>query len=96
MRRSKTIRIDEVINQVLKEQKLDVKLKEVQLINSWEKVIGKTVARATTGIYIRNQMLYVQIRSSVIRNEIMLVREGLIKALNREVGAQVIKGIVLR
>jgi len=96
MRKSKTIKVDQLINQILKEQKLDVKLKEVQLINSWEKVIGKTVARATTGIFIKNQVLYVQIRSSVIRNEIMLVREGLTNALNREVGAQVIKGIVLR
>jgi len=96
MRRSKTLKIDEVIASYLKESKLDVKLKEVQLCNSWEKVIGKTVARATTDIYIRNKVLYVHVRSSVIRNELVMVRDGLIKALNREVGAQIIDDMILR
>lgn len=96
MRRSKTQKIEEVIKQYLKDSKLDVKLKEVQLVNSWEKVIGKTVARATTNIYIRNQVLFVHIRSSVIRNELMMVRDGLIRALNNEVEAKVIRDIVIR
>lgn len=96
MRRSKTLKIDEVIDHYLKESKLDVKLREVQLINSWEEVIGKTVARSTTRIYIRNQILYVHLRSSVVRNELMMVRDGLIRALNQKAGAKVISDLVLR
>jgi len=96
MRRSNTQKIDELILQVLKESKLDGKLKEYELIKSWEKVIGKNVANATTDIFIRNRKLFVKIRSSIIRNELLLIREGLIKALNREVKAHVIDDIVLR
>jgi len=96
MRRSNTQKIDELIRQVLKETKLDGKLKEYELVISWEKVIGKTVANATTDIYIRNRKLFVQVRSSVIRNELMMIREGLIKALNREVQANIIDDIVVR
>ena len=96
MRRSNTQKIDELIKEVLKESKLDVKLKEYELVNSWEKVIGKTVANATTDIYIRNRRLFVAIRSSVIRNELMIIRDGLVKALNREVQANIIDDIVVR
>jgi hypothetical protein len=96
MRRSKTQKIDLLIQQVLKENKLDIKLKEYELINSWEKVIGKTVANATTDIHIRNRKLFVQVRSSVIRNELLMIREGLVKALNKEVQAHVINEIVVR
>ncbi|WP_421920202.1 DciA family protein [Marinifilum sp.] len=96
MRRSNTQKIDELIKQVLKESKLDVKLKEYELVNSWEKVIGKTVAKATTDIYIRNRRLFVAVRSSVIRNELMIIRDGLVKALNREVQANIIDEIVVR
>ncbi|MCY1633180.1 MULTISPECIES: DUF721 domain-containing protein [Marinifilum] len=96
MRRSNTQKIDELIKEVLKESKLDVKLKEYELVNSWEKVIGKTVANATTDIYIRNRRLFVAVRSSVIRNELMIIRDGLTKALNREVQANIIDEIVVR
>ncbi|MDQ2178402.1 DUF721 domain-containing protein [Marinifilum sp. D714] len=96
MRRSNTQKIDELIKEVLKESKLDVKLKEYELVNSWEKVIGKTVANATTDIHIRNRRLFVAVRSSVIRNELMIIRDGLVKALNREVQANIIDEIVVR
>lgn len=96
MRRSKTQKIDALVRQVLKESNLDGKLKEYEMVNSWEKVIGKTVANATTDIYIRNRKLFVKVRSSVIRNELMMIREGLIKALNREVQANIIDDIIVR
>jgi len=40
--------------------------------------------------------LYVQLRSSIIRNELMLIKTGLIRALNNEVDAQIIDDIVVR
>ena len=96
MRRSNTQKIDELIKEVLKESKLDVKLKEYELVNSWENVIGKTIANATTDIYVRNRRLFVSVRSSVIRNELMIIRDGLVQALNREVQANIIDDIVVR
>ena len=96
MRRSKTEKIDQLIEQVLKESNLDGKLKEYRLIQSWEKVIGKTVANATTDIYIRNRKLFVKVRSSVIRNELLMIKDGLRKALNREVQANIIDDIIVR
>ncbi len=96
MRRSNSQKIDELIAQVLRETKLDVGLKEYELIQSWEKVIGKNVAQATSDIYIRNRKLYVKIVSSVIRNELLLVKKGLVNALNREVQMNVIDDIILR
>jgi len=96
MRRSKTTKIDELISQILKESNLDSRLKEVDLINSWEKIIGKNVARTTTNIYIRNRILYVHLRSSIVRNELLMVRDGLKNALNREVNAKIIDNIIFR
>ncbi|RZT93466.1 uncharacterized protein DUF721 [Ancylomarina subtilis] len=96
MRRSKTQKIEELVKIVLKEQGLDVKLKELELIKAWEVVIGKNVANATTNLYIKNRKLYVQLRSSIIRNELMLIKTGLIRALNNEVDAQIIDDIVVR
>ena len=96
MRRSKTQKIEELVKTILKEQGLDVKLKELELIKTWEKVIGKNVANATTDLYIKNRKLFVQVRSSIVRSELMLIKTGLIEALNKEVGEKIIDDIVVR
>jgi len=96
MRRSKEQKIDELVKLVLKEQGLDVKLKELELIKAWENVIGKNVANTTTDLYIRNRKLFVHVRSSIIRNELMLIKTGLIQALNKEVNEKIIDDIVIR
>lgn len=96
MRKKNTQKLDEVIKEYLKALKIDDKLKEVQLIKSWESVVGKTVARSTDNIYINNRKLFVKLRSSVIRNELFMLKEGLVKALNDKVGETIIDEIILR
>lgn len=96
MRRSKEQKIDELVKLVLKEQGLDVKLKELELIKTWEKVIGKNVANATTNLYVKNRKLFVHVRSSIVRNELMLIKSGLIQALNKEVREKIINDIIIR
>jgi len=96
MRKKNTQKIDEVIHEYLKALKIDDKLKEVHLIRSWEDVVGKTIARSTKDIYIKNRKLFVVLNSSVIRNELFMLREGLKKALNDKVGEAVIDEIILK
>ncbi|HRW64114.1 MAG TPA: DciA family protein, partial [Bacteroidales bacterium] len=73
MRKKNTQKIDEVIHEYLKALKIDDKLKEVHLIRSWEDVVGKTIARSTKDIYIKNRKLFVVLNSSVIRNELFML-----------------------
>jgi len=96
MRKKNTQKIDEVIHEYLKALKIDDKLKEVHLIRSWEDVVGKTIARSTKDIYIKNRKLFVVLNSSVIRNELFMLREGLKKALNDKVGEVIIDEVILK
>jgi predicted nucleic acid-binding Zn ribbon protein len=96
MRKKNTQKIEEVIKEYLKALKIDDKLKEVNLIKSWDDVVGKTIARSTQNIYIKNRKLFVKLNSSVIRNELFMLRDGLKKTLNDKVGEEVIDEIILR
>lgn len=96
MRKKNTQKIDEVIKEYLKAFKLDDKLKEVELIRAWEDVVGKTIARSTKKIFINKRRLFVQLNSSVIRNELFMLRDGLKKALNDKVGQSIIDEIILK
>jgi predicted nucleic acid-binding Zn ribbon protein len=96
MRRSETLNISEIISSLLKEQGLEDKLYENRLINSWEDLLGRTIARSTRSLYIKDRVLFVYISSSVVKHEVMMIRDDLVKRLNEKAGKNVIDKIVLR
>jgi len=75
--------------------KLADKMAEAHLVNSWKTVSGLYVSRYTDSLFIKKRTLYVRITSSVLKSELMLCREQLIKKLNDEVGREVIDSIIL-
>ncbi len=96
MKRSNTESIAEVIRQYLQELQIDRKLKEVGLTSEWEEIVGKIIASKTEKITIRDGVMYVHIRSSVVKSELMMIREELVRALNEKAGEELIKGIVFK
>lgn len=96
MRRSKTISLAEAVKDYIKEMNLDEKLSEIGAINSWEEVVGKAISSRTSKIYIKDHILYVHLNSSVVRNELLMLRQALKEKLNEKAGNEVIKDIVLR
>jgi predicted nucleic acid-binding Zn ribbon protein len=96
MRRSKTITLAEAIQDYVEEMKLGGKLSEIAVINSWEEIVGKAISSRTLKIYIKDGILYVHLNSSVVRNELLMLRESIREKLNSKAGNEVIKDIVLR
>ena len=96
MRRSKTISLAEALKDYIKEMKLEGKLNEIGLINSWEEVVGKAISTRTSKVYIKDHVLYVHLSSSVVRNELLMLRQALKEKLNEKAGSEVIKDIVLK
>jgi predicted nucleic acid-binding Zn ribbon protein len=96
MRRSKTISLAEAVNDYIREMNLGGKLSELAVINSWEEIVGKAISSRTSKIFIRDHILYVHLNSSVVRNELLMLREALKEQLNKKAGSEVIKDIILR
>jgi len=80
----------------IKEMNLEGKLLEVNIINSWEEIVGKAISTRTLRVFIKDHVLYVHLNSSVARNELMMLKEALREKLNARSGQEVIKDIVLR
>jgi predicted nucleic acid-binding Zn ribbon protein len=96
MKRNNAEHIGKLVNQFLRQEGLETPLCEQRLINLWSEVLGATIASYTKELYIRNQTLYVHLTSAVLRQELMMGREALIRHLNERAGTMVITNIVFR
>jgi len=96
MRKSNTQSLSDVLKSYVQENKLERKLNELDLIKSWEAVMGKTVARYTGNLYIQNSTLFVETTSPVVRTELLMLKEDIRMRLNEVVGEELIKAIIFR
>lgn len=85
-----------LVMRLLRNEGLETPLNERRLVNSWTQVLGPDIAAYTKSVHIRNQVLYVELASSVLRQELLSGKRRLIQCLNDSVGAQVITDIVMR
>ncbi len=96
MRKSNTQSISSVLKSYVRENNLERKLNELDLIKSWESVMGKTVSRYTGNLYIQNNTLFVETTSPIVRNELLMMKEEIRVRLNEVVGEELIKTIIFR
>ena len=96
MRKSNTQPLKGIIREYIEALGHKRKLKEVNLIASWESLVGKLVANHTKSIYIKNNVLFVYLDSAAIRNELMMMRGQILKRMNDHAGSELITKVILR
>jgi len=96
MRTSNTQKLGEVIEDYLKALRLKHRIKEFELIRHWEELLGPVISSKVSRIYIRDRVLFVQVQSAVLRNELFMQQEQLLRTLNEKSGQKIIDRIVFR
>ncbi|MDR0765474.1 MAG: DUF721 domain-containing protein [Odoribacteraceae bacterium] len=96
MKQAKTLKLEELMGLYLKQTGLERKFKEMEACLAWPEVVGQVIAAYTGEINMTNGKLFVRFTSPVVRNEMSMVKEGLVKALNDKLGEQVVKDIICR
>ncbi len=96
MKRGGIKSVAELVHAMCREEGLETPLNEYRLVQAWSKVLGSAVRSYTKELRIYNQVLYVTVTSSVLRQELLMNRKTLVYKLNEYVKAQVITDIVFR
>jgi predicted nucleic acid-binding Zn ribbon protein len=96
MERKEARPIGSLLHQFLRSTKLEEGYAEYKLKKSWNTLLGVTVARKTKSLQIRKRKLYVTLHSSVVRNELEMMKDTLLPRLNEAAGMNVIDEIILR
>ncbi len=94
MSRTNDKTIKEALQQMLKVYKIKRKFDETAVVAAWPELVGKAVANRTKELFISDKKLFIRLESSVIRNELILMRSQIIERLNEKAGVVVVEELV--
>ncbi|MCX7986950.1 MAG: DUF721 domain-containing protein [Bacteroidales bacterium] len=96
MRRSNTESLGEVIRRLIRAYGLEEKLNESKIYEVWPYVVGEAIASRTKRLAIVNRVLFVYLNSSIVRAELIRIKDSLPETLNRMAGIDMIDEVVIR
>lgn len=86
--------MQELMKNVLEENKLKKGLHQVSIVEAWNNLMGSGITSYTEKVTLQNNVLIVKLNSSVLREELGYGKEKIIKMLNEEIGQQIVKTIM--
>jgi len=95
-RNNENLKLSDALKEFVSENKLQKGLDKVDVQEAWVSLMGNGVNNYTTSVQLQNDTLYVQLSSSVLREELSYGKEKIINMLNESLGKQLIKKLILR
>lgn len=95
-RNNENLTIGEALKNFVSENKLEKGLDKVNVRDVWAQQMGPAIEKYTTSLKLDRETLYVQLSSSVLREELSYGKEKIITNLNEALGKDLVKKLVLR
>lgn len=93
-KRSNSQTIGDVIQQYIRQSGIQPKLDEATIIEQWEDIVGKMIARHTDDIHLKNKKLFIRFNSAALKQEMLYAKSKLIENVNTAIGHNVVNEIV--
>ena len=90
-----TTHIGDAIQELLKTYHIKSRFDEANLVQSWERLVGKPVAERTKKGVVRNKVLFVELDSQGMKHDLNLHKKQILELFAREFGKDVIADIVI-
>ncbi|HSP82816.1 MAG TPA: DUF721 domain-containing protein [Gillisia sp.] len=95
-RNNDNLKLSEALQDFVATNKLQGGLDKVNARDVWNQQMGPAIEKYTTSIKLDGSTLYVQLSSSVLREELSYGKEKIVRILNEALGKDLITRIVLR
>lgn len=88
--------IGEVLKQIIQVNKLQSGMDQVSVKDAWVSLMGNGVNSYTKNVVLKGSTLYVELTSSVLREELTHGKSKIIAMINEELRRDIVKEVVLR
>jgi predicted nucleic acid-binding Zn ribbon protein len=86
--------VGQAIRDLLNTYRLSNKYDEANIIESWERLVGKPIASRTRKVFIKNKVLFVEFDSPTMRHDFSLHKAEVLEVFRKEFGEGVITEII--
>ena len=93
MIKNKPKQLGDLLMQNLRSEGLETPLLEYRIINAWSAVMGESISRYTSELYIKNSILWVKIKSPALKQNLLMMHGDITRRLNAYVQSQVITDV---
>ena len=87
--------VGQAVRQLLSSYNLEAKFDETNIMASWERLVGKPIARRTKKVFIRNKVLFAEFDSPSMKQDFSLHKAEVLALFHKEFGNGVITEIVV-
>lgn len=95
-RNNDSFSVSDVLKEFIEKNKLEKGLDAVDAKQAWINLMGNGVNTYTKEVILKNNVLYVWLTSSVLREELLYGKQKIIQMINEELGKDVVKDVILR
>ena len=87
--------ISKVVEEVFSQKHFRIGIDNIRVQDAWVKTMGDNIQKYTYKVYYKRGILYVKLKSSVLKEELTFEKAKIIKLLNKELGKEYIKEMEL-
>jgi hypothetical protein len=88
--------IGDVLKHIITENKLQTGMDGVAVKDAWFSLMGNGVKTYTRNVAMKGSVLYVELTSAVLREELSYGKAKIVSMINEELGREVVTDVVLR
>ena len=96
MRGNNNRKVGEIVKKLMNNPNISHRLDKLDALDAWEYILGTQLCKYITEQKIHKGVLYVNLKSAVVRNELSYKKTDFIKQINEQIGKDIIIDIVLR
>ena len=88
-------KIGHILHECFQDFGIQKPLKRYRIFYLWPEIVGKKVAKVTIPQKVSNKKIFIKVKNDVWRQEITFLKSEIIQKINKELGSNEIKDIVL-
>ena len=96
MTRNNTYNVGDIIRKLMKNPKLAEKLDKLDALQIWNEIIGEAFSEYIIDQSLSKDILYVKLKSSIVRNELSYKKTEIKNQINKRLGKIVVNEIILK
>ena len=93
-RKKDTTTAGDAIRELLDTYKIKGKFDQTEVKSQWNTIMGKTIASRTTKLFFKKSVLFVEINSAPLRQELNMNKSKVLHLLQSKFGKMVVEQIV--